>query len=139
MRAGLFNVLAGRFVNGTPVHTVDEREQRRLSVMDNLTYLFNTRQGSVAHLPDYGLPDLSSVYREVPYSIDGLKQIIQEIVQKYEPRLRHVRVMHQHSEKYTMRITFILSAEIEKGEYVKFQTTFTSNELVDISQYQDPE
>ena len=38
------------------------------NIREHLTCLLNSRCGSVSHLPDYGLPDLADIYRELPYS-----------------------------------------------------------------------
>ena len=132
MEAGLIDILNGRFLNGLELRDVDRDEWHKLSILDNLTRLFNTRQESIAHLPDYGLPDISKVYRELPSSVDGLRKAIKAAVEKYEPRLRRVRVDHQEGETFSMRLTFILSAELIGGQKVQFQTTFTSNELAEV-------
>ena len=132
MPAGLIEMLNGQFLDGTPVEEADDFQQRVMSVLDNLNRMFNTRKGSIAHLPDYGLPDITQVYRELPYSVEGLRQSIKATVERYEPRLRRVRVDHQKGDPYSMRITFILSAELAKGQRVQFQTTFTSHELTEV-------
>jgi len=132
METGLIDGLNGRFLNGLTLDEVDASQQRVLSILDNLNRLFNSRRGSIAHLVDYGLPDITQVYRDLPYSVEGLRQAIRETVEKYEPRLRRVRVDHQKGDPYAMRITFILSAELLTGQRVQFQTTFQSNELTHV-------
>jgi type VI secretion system protein len=132
MEAGLIDVLKGRFLDGTELSEVSEDQHRILSILDNLNRLFNTRQGSIAHLPDYGLPDITEVYRDLPYSIDGLRKAIKAAVEKFEPRLRRVRVDHQKTDPYAMRLSFLLTAQLLRGERVQFQTTFTSNELAQV-------
>src|SRR5512135_1060951 len=92
MDAGLVDVLNGQFLNGLSIHEVDRPQLRVLSILDNLNRLFNTRRGAIDHLPDYGLPDITQVYRDLPYSVDGLRAAIKDVVEKYEPRLRRVRV-----------------------------------------------
>ncbi|MFQ5571548.1 MAG: type VI secretion system baseplate subunit TssE [Rhodothermales bacterium] len=139
MKAGLYDVLRGRFYDATPVHTVAESGQRLQSVLSNLNRLFNTRQGSIDHLPDYGLPEVSSVYFNAPYSIDGLRQAVKEIVQKYEPRLSKVYVEQQHADDQEMRLTFLITAELERGQRVKFKTTFASDNLVQVDRWTRPE
>ena len=140
MKIGLYDVLRGRFHDRTPVATVPESGQRLQSVMSNLTRLFNTRQGSIDHLPDYGLPDTSSVYYNAPYAIDGLRQAVKEVVQKYEPRLEKIYVEYQGSETLEdVRVTFLISAQLDSGERVRFQTTFASDDLVQVNRYTRPE
>lgn len=132
MNAALIDVLNGQFLNGVRVEEADDVQQRVLSILDNLNRLFNSRRGSIAHLPDYGLPDITQVYRDLPYSIEGLRTAIKESVERYEPRLRRVRVEHQQGDAFAMRITFILTAELIQGQKVQFQTTFASHELADV-------
>lgn len=137
MGAGILDVLGGRFFKesggeGQEVagvrHWQGEDEQRIRSIIGNLDRLFNTRRGAVAHLPDYGLPDISEIYRDMPDSLDGLKEAIQAAVEKYEPRLRRVRVEHQATQQYAMRLVFILSAELVDHRKIEFQTTFSTLE-----------
>jgi len=133
--AGLIDVLNGRFLNGMSLEETEPEEQRVLSIIDNLKRLFDTRRDSIAHLPDYGLPDITQVYRDLPYSIEGLRQAVKDAVEKFEPRLRRVRVEHQKGDPYGMRIIFILTAELFNGRRVQFQTTFTSSDLTHVSQW----
>ncbi len=135
MDAGLVDVLNGQFLNGLSIREVDRSQLRVLSILDNLNRLFNTRRGSIDHLPDYGLPDITQVYRDLPYSVEGLRQSIKAAAERYEPRLRRVRVEHEHGDPYAMRITFILSAELMRGQKVQFQTTFASHELAEVRQW----
>jgi type VI secretion system protein len=135
MEAGLVDVLNGQFLNGLAVHEVDKVQLRVLSILDNLNRLFNTRRGAIDHLPDYGLPDITQVYRDLPYSVEGLRQSIKAAVERYEPRLRRVRVEHEKGDPYAMRITFLLSAEMMRGQKVQFQTTFASHELAEVRQW----
>jgi type VI secretion system protein len=135
MEAGLIDVLNGQFLSGLSVHDVDKPQLRVLSILDNLNRLFNTRRGAIDHLPDYGLPDITQVYRDLPYSVEGLRQSIKAAVERYEPRLRRVRVEHEKGDPYAMRITFLLSAEMMRGQKVQFQTTFASHELAEVRQW----
>lgn len=135
------DVLRGHFHDGHAVLDDDAGTQRMQSVIDNLTRLFNTRRGAVEHLPEYGLPDISQVYRDLPYSIDGLRVAIKEVVERYEPRLRRIRVEKQEKDKddeYDMRVSFVLSGELEKGRRVSFQTTFASHDLAEVRLWRKP-
>lgn len=126
MDASILDVLSGGFANGRPVRSV--REDRRLlwSVVSNLSRLFNTRRGSVTHLPDYGLPDLTTVYRDAPRTGDELRRAIKSSIEKYEPRLRRVRVDRKETDEFAMRLVFIVDAVLKDGERVRFETTFES-------------
>lgn len=131
IRLALFDVLEGRFGgSGAPVDAVSPSEQRVHSIVGNLQRLLNTRQGSVPHLPDYGLPDLSSIRRDGAY--DDLRKAIRQAVIDYEPRLSRVRVEPRDADPYKMRVTFVISGEVERGRRIQLETTFGSQELTDV-------
>ncbi len=134
MKTGLFDVLKGSFIGGKSIEGTLDQKARLLSVIGNLTHLFNSRRGSLKHLPDYGLPDLGSFYRGMPDSIDDLRRNVQETVGKYEPRLTRVRVKPQASESTDMHLSLVLTAELD-GERVRFKTTFSSAEPVEVGEY----
>jgi type VI secretion system protein len=140
MEAGLIDVILGHFLDGQAVADEDSAHRKLRSIIDNLSRLFNTRRGSISHIPDYGLPDISQVYRDLPYSIDGLRAAIKQVVEKYEPRLRRVRVEQQQGreEDYEMRVSFIVSGELLQGQKVQFQTTFKSNDLAEVRPWRKP-
>jgi type VI secretion system protein len=126
MEASAFDVLRGAFSNGRPVASVPEDRRLLWSVVSNLNRLFNTRRGTIRHLPDYGLPDLLTVYRDAPRSADELRRAIKESIETYEPRLRRVRVRSRETDPYEMRLIFVVSGELKTGEEVRFETTFES-------------
>lgn len=55
----LYEMLTFSFSGELPLEQISERDQLILSVMDNMQRIINCRAGTLAHLPDYGLPDLS--------------------------------------------------------------------------------
>ena len=140
MEAGLIDILLGHFLDGQPIADEDPDHLKLRSIIDNLSRLFNSRRGSIAHLPDYGLPDISQVYRDLPYSIDGLRVAIKQVVEKYEPRFRRVRVEKLQGREYEfdMRVSFILTGELRQGQKVQFRTTFKSNDLAEVRSWRTP-
>jgi type VI secretion system protein len=132
MQAGLYDVLRGRFFDGTPCDAVPEHEQRSRSVLSNLSRLFNTRKGALHHLPDYGLPEAVTIYRDATYPIEELRQHIKEAVGRYEPRLRRVRIERLPDADDDIRVAFLISAELQDGERVRFQTMFSTSDLVEV-------
>jgi type VI secretion system protein len=136
MKAGLFDVLTGRFADGLLLADTGSEDHLVLSVISNLERIFNARRGSLVHLPDYGLPDISEIYRDMPDSVVELQQAVREVIEKYEPRLHRVRVEHQNTDPYAMRLIFLLSGELSDRRKVRFQTTFSSHETVDVRPWQ---
>lgn len=68
------------------------------SVRNNLKVLLNARQNTVSHLPDYGLPDVSQIYKDFPDSIASLRQAILDTIREFEPRLTDVEVRLENRE-----------------------------------------
>ncbi len=134
MHAGLYDILRGRFADGRPLESVPEDAQRVHSVISNLTGLFNSRRNSVEHLADFGLPDLGTLYRDMPESGQDLRKYIKDLVEKYEPRLSRVRVREEPVEASSMRVTIVVTGELD-GRRVRLQTTFASDEVVHVDQY----
>lgn len=128
MEASLYDVLRGHFSDGRRIESVSSDSHRERSIIANLGRLLNTRRGALAHLPEYGLPDISDVYRDMPGSIVELQRAIEAAVETYEPRLRRVRVEHQATDRYAMQLVFLLSADTLYGERIRFKTTFSSDE-----------
>lgn len=123
----LFDVLNGRFMDGRPIDTVDANSALRRSVQDHLVRLLNARQGVMPHLPDYGLPDLTDIYHHIPYSVNTLAASVQGTVERYEPRLRNVRVISHPNDKGDFVIRLEVSGTLSNGEAIRFQTFFMSN------------
>jgi len=140
MDQALFESITGYFIDGTSIEDIPPKERLQKSVMDNLIRMFNTRCGSISHMKDYGLPDISEIYRQMPDGIKVLKKAIITTIEKYEPRLKNITVsssekgddtiddnsMEKDAEKdkKSSQITFYLSAEYKKGGTARFQTTF---------------
>jgi len=134
MKCGLFDALTGRFADGARLTDVPESDHRLRSILGNLGRLFNTRRGTLAHVPEFGLPDLSDVSRAVPAEVESVRRAIRESVERFEPRLRRVRVDRDVSDPSSPYLVFLLSAEIELFGKVQFQTTIRADDLVEVRQ-----
>ena len=64
----------------------------RESVKSHLPRLLSSRQGSLAHLPDYGLPDIAALYLGLPYTRDHIMACLRHCIATYEPRIRHPHI-----------------------------------------------
>ena len=60
-RPSLYDILYGNFAGGLDLNTVSETDQGILSVLDNMQRILNARAWALAHLPDYGLPDMKKI------------------------------------------------------------------------------
>lgn len=140
MNQDLFETLTGAFLDGTPIDAVPVHERIIWSIRDNLTRLFASRAGLLPHLPDYGLPDITEIYRQMPYGIPKLKEAMETAIAEYEPRLKNARVtyieppvapeqtdsMGQKLKKKPFVFEFTIIGEVGKLGKVSFSSTLPS-------------
>ncbi|MDB5838008.1 MAG: hypothetical protein JWR14_7838 [Caballeronia sp.] len=121
---GQFEVETGHFANGDPIGLHDRSTQTFLSVRDNIQRILNSRRNSLAHLPDYGLGDLSKIYRHMPASAHTLRREIEDTLLKYEPRLKSIDIASANTED-GMLLSFTMTCELHQGGLVRYGTHFT--------------
>lgn len=94
MSAGLLDILEGRMADGTPVTpgNVRSRDLEARSVREHVRRLLGARQGSLVHMPGYGVPDLPTVYQDLAYAAPALAKHVQHLILTYEPRVIEARV-----------------------------------------------
>jgi len=121
---GLFEAVTGHFANGVAIDAFDAATQAFLSIQDNIQRILNSRRGSLAHLPDYGLGDLSRIYRHLPASAHTLKSEIETTLLRYEPRLKAIDIAIDDTEP-GMLLSFTLSCHLHRAGLVRFGTHFS--------------
>ncbi|MCA1177090.1 MULTISPECIES: type VI secretion system baseplate subunit TssE [Enterobacterales] len=123
MNPSLYEMLSFNFEGELDLNQVDEREQVILSVLDNMQRILNSRAGSLAHLPDYGLPDMSVILQGLPATAHRLMAILRYTLLKYEPRLKEVQLtlMEQRTPGH---LRYTLEAELKQVGLVRFGTEF---------------
>ncbi|MDR6482651.1 type VI secretion system baseplate subunit TssE [Paraburkholderia terricola] len=122
--AGLFERITGHFADGSTVSDYTPEDQTFLSVRDNIERILNSRRRSLAHLPDYGLDDLSEIYRHLPSSTHKLRNAIEATLLKYEPRLKAVEI-EVHAPEPGMMVSFTMACHLHQQGLVRFDTVFT--------------
>lgn len=120
---GLFEALTGHFANGDPIHLYKRNEQTFLSVRDNIQRILNSRRDCLAHLPDYGLGDLSTIYRHMPASSHKLQREIEGTLLKYEPRLKAIEI-EPADKQDDMLLSFTMTCHLHQAGLVRFGTYF---------------
>lgn len=127
MKNALFECLTGRFNDGTLLESINAEYRKSFSIMNHISRLFNTRKGSISHLPGYGLPDISEIYRKMPDGIDELQYAIREVLEMFEPRLQNVDIVYIGDNPNLSRLVFIITGEIKHGCRIRFQTAFNDS------------
>ncbi len=62
----LYEILTCNFTGDFSLEVINEEDQVILSVLDNIQRILNARAGTVSHLPDYGLPDMTKILQGMP-------------------------------------------------------------------------
>jgi len=118
----LFDILVGQFasettnpdeIDFTSFDNLTEEQKLRYSIIENLRMVLSTRQGSVVHLPDFGMPDILRLYFDSNNSIDPVKKQIHDVILKYEPRIGDVQVQKTEFNNELMRISLKIVATIK--------------------------
>lgn len=119
----LYEKLLGNFAGGLVLHQVSEENQLILSVLDNMQRILNCRAGTLSHLPDYGLPDMSKILQGMPGTAHSLLTTLSVTLLKYEPRLKKLNVvlLGQSTPGY---LEYGIDAELKDIGLVRFGTAF---------------
>ena len=87
-------------------------------------------------LPDYGVPDMTNVPGDSVQEIrQNVEQILQKIVQKYEPRLAKIQMTMNQSERDPFALRFRIEAVLADQEDipVTFETVVSTDGHIGIS------
>lgn len=121
----LYETLLLNFSGGLGLHAVAEVDQPLLSLLDNLQRILNSRAGALAHLPGYGLPDLSQWLQGSDPAGAGISEAICATLLAHEPRLAEVRVLPP-VQVLPGHWGYTLHVRLVDGRRARFATTFNA-------------
>lgn len=119
----LYEMLLGNFAGGLELYQVSEENQVVLSVLDNMQRILNCRAGTLSHLPDYGLPDMSKILQGMPGTAHSLLTTLSATLLKYEPRLKSLNVVLL-PQSTPGHLEYGIDAELKEVGLVRFGTAF---------------
>lgn len=119
----LYDVLTGTFAGGLERHQVSDEDQVILSVLDNIQRILNSRAGTISHLPDYGLPDMTKILQGMPGTAHELIDTLAGVLLKYEPRLQALNVTLLEQE-VPGELRYAIDAELKGVGLVRYGTEF---------------
>lgn len=119
----LYEMLSGNFSGGLSLNQVSEQNQVILSVLDNMQRILNCRAGTLAHLPDYGLPDMTKILQGMPGTAHQLITTLSAVLLKYEPRLSRINVVMQEQIQPS-ELRYAIDAELKGVGLVRYGTEF---------------
>jgi type VI secretion system protein len=114
-------------------------EDLEASVVDHISRLLNTRQGSALTVPDYGVIELSELLHDFPDAKGLMQRCIKATVAKYEPRLKNVqvRVIEAEEDDNPMLAYYEITAQLQfpngDRQPVRFSTSIDQSSNVRIS------
>jgi len=119
----LYEMLIGNFSGGLSLRQVSEQNQVILSVLDNMQRILNCRAGTLAHLPDYGLPDMTKILQGMPGSAHQLITTLSAVLLRYEPRLSRITVV-MLDQTQPGELRYAIDAELKGIGLVRYGTEF---------------
>jgi type VI secretion system protein len=105
------------------------------SIMRHLQRILNTKQGNVPIAPDFGLPDLTDLHQNHLDSLRWFERAIRQTIQKYEPRLKAIRVRFVPNEADPLSLSFqIVGKLVTEGHQdpVRFESVVGSDGRISI-------
>ncbi|MFA1646941.1 MAG: type VI secretion system baseplate subunit TssE [Enterobacteriaceae bacterium] len=122
-RPSLYETLFGNFAGGLDLNSVSEENQLILSVLDNMQRILNCRAGTLANLPDYGLPDMTKILQGMPGTAHQLIATLSAVLLKYEPRLSKITVV-MLDQRQPGELRYAIDAELKGIGLVRYGTEF---------------
>ena len=122
-RPSLYETLYGNFTGGIDLYQVSEQNQIIISVLDNMQRILNCRAGTLAHLPDYGLPDMTKILQGMPGTAHELMGALSAVLLKYEPRLKKIDVVLLE-QTIPGELRYAIDAELRGIGLVRYGTAF---------------
>lgn len=122
-RPSLYETLFGNFTGGLDLNQVSEQNQIILSVLDNMQRILNCRAGTLAHLPDYGLPDMTKILQGMPGTAHEMMGTLSTVLLKYEPRLKKITVVLL-DQAVPGELCYAIDAELKDVGLVRYGTEF---------------
>jgi type VI secretion system protein len=101
-------------------------------IKNHLCLMFNTRQGSIIHMPFYGLPDVTTLYQQLPNAKNRFMCEIKFAIERYEPRIQYAKIIEQTDSQQQCILHLEIYAKIHRHDVVCFDTYFLSGGRVDM-------
>ena len=117
-----------------PRRVEESTEDLADSVLAHLQRMLNTRQGNCLTLDDYGIPDFTDMVHSFPEAVGRMQRAIRHSIERYEPRLRRVRVNPVDEEDF-FRVRFEITGELvtaDEQAAVWFETTISPSGRISV-------
>lgn len=95
-----------------PKTSVEDTDLLVRSIEANLARLLNAREGSAPAQPDYGMPAPSEIVHAFPRAVARVQRHVKMLLEKFEPRLTEVQVIHLENELDKLSLRFRIQARL---------------------------
>lgn len=112
VKGNLFERVTGRPIPTEVVGVVEGETALEREILTHLHLLLNTREGSVPHLPGYGLTDMGEVYARLPDSESMIREKLRALISDYEPRLSNVVVDHVDAKPHSSHLEIVVRYQL---------------------------
>lgn len=110
-----------------------ELQNIKSDIYTDLRRLLNTRQGSLQHMSEYGLPDLQTIYQSFPSGKIMFIKKVQQLITCYEPRLGNIWVGEEVNNSPHCVLSLSIKASIIGKGNAYFKGYFYSEGYVQLS------
>jgi type VI secretion system protein len=114
----------------------EDIDARMESVRRNIIRLLNARQGMSETAPDYGMPALADLLADSADVVHRVQEAIRTTIDKYEPRLRQVRVSHSPAADEHQTLVFRIDGMLTSrsgNQRVWYQTAIAPGGNLEVS------
>lgn len=105
------------------------------SILEHLSLLLNTRQGSLAHMPDYGLPEYN-VRSFDSHAHQVFLMDIKALIEKFEPRIEALGIEKVQGDTTNGVLQVTLNARLLQGEGILVDALLLGDGSVKVSSTQ---
>ena len=119
-----------------PKSSVEDTDLLVRSVEGNLSRLLNAREGSAPAQLDYGMPAPSEIVHAFPRAVARVQRHVKTLLERYEPRLGEVQVIHIENEADKLSLRFQIQARLitsPSNMWVSYQLKFDPSGRVTMS------
>lgn len=106
---------------------LNEQHDKLSSIKNHLNCLLNTRQGSVEHIPEYGLPDVQTLYQSLPDAKVRFIREVTRLIEEYEPRLSRVNVSQMDKNELDCVLHLVINACVNQSQPICLDTYFLTS------------
>lgn len=98
--------------DAVPKTSVEDTDLLVRSIEGNLMRLLNAREGSAPAQLDYGMPAPSEIVHAFPRAIARVQRHVKNLLERYEPRLGEVQVIHVENPNDKLSLRFQIQARL---------------------------